>query len=70
MSRRHEIPPFEFESPITVEVTYKDQAGAFNNVFFMPGDEMILGDRVRFVEANAKEAYYGFLARDKLSKKK
>lgn len=70
LKRRHEIPPLEFERPITVDITYKDQGGAFNNVFFMPGDERIAGDKVRFVAADAKEAYYGFLARDKLSKQK
>lgn len=70
LKRRHEIPPFEFKTPITVDITYKDQGGAFNNVFFLPQDERISGDKVRFVAADAKEAYYGFLARDKLSKNK
>jgi hypothetical protein len=53
-----------------VDITYKDQGGAFNNVFFLPKDERISGDKVRFIAADAKEAYYGFLARDKLSKNK
>jgi D-amino peptidase len=70
LKRRQEIPPFQFQNPVTVEITYKDQGGAFNNIFFMPGDERIAGDKVRFVAPNAKDAYYGFLARDKLSKQK
>jgi D-amino peptidase len=70
LKRLHEIPPFEFETPITVDITYKDHGGAFNNIFFMPQDERLSGDKVRFIAANAKEAYYGFLARDKLSKNK
>jgi D-amino peptidase len=70
LKRRDEIAPFEFETPITVDITYKDHGGAFNNIFFMPQDERISGDKVRFIAANAKEAYYGFLARDKLSKNK
>lgn len=70
LKRLHEIPPFEFETPITVDITYKDHGGAFNNMFFMPQDERISGAKVRFIAANAKEAYYGFLARDKLSKNK
>jgi len=70
LTRLHEIPPFEFETPISVDITYKDHGGAFNNMFFMPQDERISGDKVRFIAANAKEAYYGFLARDKLSKNK
>ena len=70
LKRRHEIPPFEFKTPLTVDITYKDQGGAFNNVFFLPQDERISGDKVRFIAADAKEAYYGFLARDKLSKNK
>ncbi|MGD2200028.1 MAG: M55 family metallopeptidase [Candidatus Bathyarchaeota archaeon] len=70
LKRRHEIPPLRFETPITVDITYKDQGGAFNNIFFMPGDERIAGDKVRFMASDAKEAYYGFLARDKLSKPK
>jgi hypothetical protein len=53
-----------------VEITYKDHGGAFNNKFFMPQDERIGGDKVRFIATNAKEAYYGFLARDKISKNK
>jgi len=70
LKRRIEIPPLVFDDPITVDITYKDQNGAFNNKFFMPGDERIAGDKVRFVAHNAKEAYFGFLARDKLSKEK
>jgi len=70
LNRRHEIFPFVFENPVTVDITYKDQNGAFNNMFFVPEDERISGDKVRFVAANAKEAYYGFLTRDKLSKQK
>jgi len=70
LKRCHEISPFEFESPITVDITYKDQGGAFNNMFFLPQDERISGDKVRFIAADAKEAYYGFLTRDKLSKNK
>ena len=70
LKRRHEIRPFKFETPITVDITYKDHGGAHNNIFFMPQDERIAGDKVRFVATNAKEAYYGFLARDKLSKNK
>lgn len=70
LKRHNEIPPVVFDTPITVDITYKDEYGASANMFFMPEDERIAGDKVRFIAANAKEAYFGFLARDKLSKKK
>jgi len=70
LKRIDEIPPVVFDNPITVDITYFDEYGASANKFFMPGDERIAGDKIRFIAANAREAYYGFLARDKLSKKK
>jgi D-amino peptidase len=68
LQRRNEIPPITFNNPITVDITYKDEYGASANKFFVPSDERIAGDKVRFIAPDAKEAYYGFLARDKLSK--
>ncbi|MFC1803037.1 M55 family metallopeptidase [Thermoproteota archaeon] len=70
LKRKEKIPPLEFDNPITVDISYKDQGGAFAQSFFLRNDEKISGDTVRFVAENAKDAYYGFLARDKLSKKK
>ena len=70
MKRHHEIAPLVFDNPIKVDITYKDQSGASAQHYFMPEDERISGDKVRFIAANAKKAYYGFLARDKLSKNK
>ncbi len=70
LKQRDEISPVVFDNPITVEITYKDEFGASANKHFLPGDERIAGDKIRFTAANAKEAYFGFLARDKLGKPK
>ena len=70
LKRRNEISPVVFDNPVTVNITYKDEFGASANKYFMPGDERIAGDKIRFIAADAKEAYFGFLARDKLSKPK
>jgi D-amino peptidase len=72
LKRRNEIPPLTFTNPVTVDITYKDGGGADTTSFFMQNypDERISADTVRFVAPNAKEAYFGFLARDKLGKPK
>jgi D-amino peptidase len=70
LKQRNKIPPIVYENPITVDITYKDEYGASANMYFLPKDERIAGDKVRFIAENAKEAYFGFLARDKLSKTK
>jgi len=70
LKRRQEIAPFVFRNPVTVDITYRDSGGASTQHFFMSGDERISGDRTRFTAPNAKEAYFGFLARDKLGKPK
>lgn len=68
LKRRNEIPPFSFENPVTVDIIYRDHFNAYAHKFFIPEDERVSSVRTRFVADNAKEAYYGFLARDKLSK--
>jgi len=72
LKRRNEIAPFTFTNPVTVDATYKDGGGADTVQFFMQNyhDERVSADTIRFVAANAKEAYFGFLARDKLGKPK
>jgi D-amino peptidase len=72
LKRRDEIPPLTFSNPVTVDITYKDGGGADTTSFFMQNypDERIAADKIRFTAANAKEAYFGFLARDKLGKPK
>ena len=72
LKRRDEIPPFSFSNPVTVDITYKDGGGADTARFFLQNypDERISADTIRFIAPNAKEAYYGFLARDKLGKPK
>jgi len=67
LKRRHEIPPVTHENPVTVEITHPDQFMAYANKFFMPNDERISSTGIRFVADNAKDAYYGFLARVKVS---
>jgi D-aminopeptidase len=72
LKRRTEIKPFTFTNPVTVDITYKDGGGADTVQFFMQNypDERISADTVRFIAPDAKEAYFGFLARDKLGKPK
>lgn len=72
LKRRDKIAPLTFTNPVTVDVTFKDGGGADTVQFFMQNypDERVSADTVRFVAANAKEAYFGFLARDKLGKPK
>jgi D-amino peptidase len=72
LKRRNEIQPLQFSNPVTVDITYKDGGGADTTQFFMQNypDERISADTIRFIAPNAKEAYFGFLARDKLGKPK
>jgi D-amino peptidase len=72
LKRRREIPPLRFSNPVTVDITYKDGGGADTTQFFMQNykDQRISADTIRFIAPNAKEAYFGFLARDKLGKPK
>lgn len=53
---------------MTIEITYRDHFNAFAHKFFVPEDERVSSVKTRFVADNAKEAYYGLLARDKLIK--
>jgi D-aminopeptidase len=72
LKRRDEIKPFTFTNPVTVDMTFKDGGGADTVKFFMQNypDERVSADTLRFVAADAKEAYFGFLARNKLGKPK
>lgn len=54
-------------NPITVEIDHLDQFRAYANKLYMPGDERISPTKIRFVAENAKDAYFGFLARDRMS---
>ena len=67
LTRRKEIPPLTFKNPVTVEITYPTQFNAYALDHFI-GDERISATQVRFVAKDAKEAYYGFLTRCKLSR--
>jgi len=53
---------------VTVDIIYRDYFNAYTHKFFVPENERVPSFKTRFVADNAKEAYYGFLARDKLSK--
>ena len=68
LQRREDIPPFIFKNPVTVDITYRDHFNAYAHKFFIPEDERVSAVKMRFVAENAREAYFGFLARDKLSK--
>jgi D-amino peptidase len=68
LKRLDSIPTFEFENPVTVDMIHHDHFNAFAHKFFIPEDERFSAVHTRFIAENAKEAYYGFLARDKLSK--
>jgi len=67
LKRRKEIPPLTFENPVTVEITYPLQYSAHALNHFM-GDERVSATQIKFVAKDAKEAYYGFLTRCKLSR--
>lgn len=67
LKRRNEISPVTYQNPVTVEINYPDQFRAYANKFFMPSDERVSSTKMRFVAENAKDAYYGFLARVKIS---
>ena len=66
LKRRHEIPPLVFSNPITVEIDYPIQFNAYAVNHFM-GDERVSATKVKFVADNAKDAYFDFLSRRKLS---
>lgn len=66
LKRRKEIPPFTFTNPITVEITYPLQFNAYAINHFM-GDERVSATQIKFVAKDAKEAYYGFCTRRKMS---
>ena len=66
LKRRHEIPPLTYKNPVTVEINYPTQFNAYAANHFM-GDERVSAMKVKYVADNAKEAYFGFLTRRKLS---
>lgn len=66
VKRRNEIPPLTFKDPVTVEIDYPTQFNAYASKHFM-GDERISATKIRYVAENAKEAYYSFLTRRKLT---
>jgi D-amino peptidase len=66
LKRRHEIPPLTFDNPVSVEISYPMQFNAHATSHFM-NDERLSATEVKYVAENAKEAYYGFLTRRKLS---
>lgn len=72
LKRSHEIPPLTFENPVTVEITYPDQFKAYIANHYMAAitgvDERVSATKIRFVADNAKDAYFGFLTREKLSR--
>jgi D-amino peptidase len=70
LKRRNEISPLIFQNPVTVDMVHKSSGEAGAHMFFVPEDERLSGDTIRFIAANAKEAYFKFLQRDKLSKPK
>jgi len=67
LRRRHEIPLVIYGNPITVEITFKDQYGAYATKLFSSNDEKVAATKIRFVAENAKEAYKQFFAKYKLS---
>jgi D-amino peptidase len=68
INRRKEIPPLEFFNPVTVDIIHHNHFNAYAHKFFVGEDERVSTIHTQFIAENAKEAYYGFLARDKLSK--
>lgn len=67
LKSRDEIPLVTYKNPITVEIDHLDQYRAYINKFYMPEDERFSPTKIRFVAKDVKEAYYGFLARDRIS---
>jgi D-aminopeptidase len=51
-------------------MVHKSSGEAGAHMFFVPEDERVTGDTIRFTASNAKDAYFKFLQRDKLSKPK
>ena len=60
------IPPLRFKNPVSVEIDWRWQSQAAATKFFIPSDERISATRTRYIADNATEAYYGFLARNKI----
>ncbi len=67
LNRRDEIPPVTYNNPVTVEIDHLNQFRAHSNVWYMRGDERVDATRVRFTSADAREAYYGFFARNRIA---
>ena len=67
LKRRDEIPPVTYKNPITVEIDHLNQFRAHVNEVYMLGDKRISPTRIKFTAENAREAYFGFLARNRVS---
>lgn len=67
LKRHREIPKITYKNPITVEITFKDQYGAYQSKLFRPDDERLSATKIRFTAKDAKEAYIGLFERKKLS---
>jgi D-amino peptidase len=66
LKRRDEISPLTYKNPIEVEVTYPTQFNAYASNHFL-GDDRVSATTVKFEAVDAKEAYYKFLTRRKIS---
>ncbi len=69
LKRRKEISPLTFDNPVTVEITWPDNFSGHAINYFI-GDESISATKTKFIADNAKEAYRGFLTRQKLGPKR
>jgi D-amino peptidase len=67
LKKRKDIPPLTYEKPITVEIEHQNQFRAHTNIFYMPEDRRISATRTSFTAKDAKEAYYGFFARNRIA---
>ena len=63
LKRRKEIHPVTYKNPITVEIDYRDPFRAYANCVFMRNDERVSATKIKYVAPNAKDAYFGFLTR-------
>lgn len=66
LRRMNEISALTYDNPITVEIDYPDQSNAHAVHHFL-GDELLSATKIRFVAENARDAYFGFLTRIKIS---
>lgn len=67
LDRREKILPITYNTPISVEIDHVNQFRAHINTLYYSSDERLTATKIKFLAGNAKDAYLGFFARNRVA---